>query len=222
MPQIIAFSIWISLKRSIKCKNIQHFQEFFLTGVDICGIIYLTLSGRPIPIVGIRQIRKLKMNKDNSNNNSKEKEKILSKRGCLNPKSQQVKDELFEKYDFFDSKDLIQVKYEMLRRVKENGWKIERASKTFGFSRPSFYEAQRAFEKMGMPGLIPKKRGPKLPHKLSRKVMQYVEEQIEQDHQIKAVDLSSLIKKRFGVKVHHRSIQKALKKKKEKGKEKKN
>lgn len=213
MPQIIKFLIWISLEISSKCKNIKHFEEFPLTDVDICGIIYLTFSGCSIPIVGIRQIRKLKMNKDNRNNNSKEKEQILKKRGCLNPKSQQVKDELFEKYDFFDPKDLIQVKYEMLRRVKKNGWKIERASKTFGFSRPSFYEAQRAFEKIGIPGLIPKKRGPKLPHKLSSKVMQYMEEQIEQNHQIKAVDLSSLIKKRFGLNVHPRSIQKALEKK---------
>lgn len=213
MPQIIKFLIWISLEISKKCKNIKHFEEFPLTDVDICGIIYLTFSDCSIPIVGIRQIRKLKMNKDNSNNNSKEKEQILKKRGCLNPKSQQVKDELFEKYDFFDPKDLIQVKYEMLRRVKKNGWKIERASKTFGFSRPSFYEAQRAFEKIGIPGLIPKKRGPKLPHKLSSKVMQYMEEQIEQNHQIKAVDLSSLIKKRFGLNVHPRSIQKALEKK---------
>ena len=161
------------------------------------------------------------MNKNNSNNNSKEEEKkqILNKRGCLNSKPQQVKDELFEKYDFFDPKDLIQVKYEMIRRVKKNGWKIEQASKIFGFSRPSFYEAQRAFEKDGIAGLIPKKRGPKKPHKLSGQVMRYVEELIEQNHQIKAMDLSSLIKKRFGLKVHPRSIQKTLEK--EKGKDKK-
>lgn len=161
------------------------------------------------------------MNENNSNHNSNEKEKkqILNKRGCLNPKPQQVKDELFEKYDFFDPEDLIQVKYEMLRRVKKNGWKIKRASKTFGFSRPFFYQARRAFEMEGIAGLIPKKRGPKQPHKFSREVMLYLEELIKQNRQIKTMELSSRIEKHFGLKVHPRSIQRALEK--QKGKEEK-
>ena len=39
----------------------------------------------------------------------------------------------------------MQVKYEMLRRVREDGQRVSEASATFGFSRPSFYEAQAAF-----------------------------------------------------------------------------
>ena len=55
---------------------------------------------------------------------------------------------------FFDPEDLVQVKYEMLRRVREDGQAVTQASAAFGFSRPSFYEAQVAFERAGLPGLV--------------------------------------------------------------------
>lgn len=149
------------------------------------------------------------------------KAKLLNKKGCLNTKPQQVKDEIFEKYDFFDPRDLIQVKYEMIRKVKKEEWTVERASKIFGFSRPSFYDAQRAFESGGIPGLIPKKRGPKHPHKLTEDVIIYLEECIEQDHKLKPTELLSLLEERFELVVDVRSIQRALAKVKVKVKVKK-
>ncbi|MBT4288628.1 MAG: helix-turn-helix domain-containing protein, partial [Deltaproteobacteria bacterium] len=47
--------------------------------------------------------------------NSKDdtKAESLAKCGLLNPRSQIVKDDLFEQYEFFDARDLIQAKYEM-------------------------------------------------------------------------------------------------------------
>ena len=44
----------------------------------------------------------------------------LRQQGALNPRPQQVTDELFTGSDFFDARDLVQVKYEMLRRVSQN------------------------------------------------------------------------------------------------------
>lgn len=149
------------------------------------------------------------------------KAKSLYQKGCLNPKPQQVKDEIFEKYDFFDPCDLIQVKYEMIRKVKKEEWTVQRASKIFGFSRPSFYDAQRAFESGGIPGLIPKKRGPRHPHKLTDDVIMFLEECIEQDHKLKPTELLSLLETRFDLRVDIRSIRRALAKVKVKVKVKK-
>ena len=74
----------------------------------------------------------------------------LRQSGTLNPRPQQVRDELFQEKEFFDARDLVQVKYEMLRRVSQEGHSISQAAASFGFSRPSFYQAQSAFEAGGL------------------------------------------------------------------------
>ena len=77
---------------------------------------------------------------------------------------------------FFDPEDLVQVKYEMLRRVREEGASVTQASAAFGFSRPSFYAAQAAFQEAGLPGLVPRRPGPRRAHKLSGPVLALLEE----------------------------------------------
>jgi len=155
--------------------------------------------------------RKIMPNKDND-----PKIEALREHGVLNSKAEVVRDELFQKYDFFDRRDLLQVKYEMLRRVKKDRWTVTQTSKTFGLSRPCFYDAQNAFNKKGLSGLLPAKRGPRKAHKLSGDVIIYVEKATSQDQRLRAGDIASLIEKRFGFKVHPRSIERALEKRKKK------
>jgi len=150
------------------------------------------------------------------NNNSKVEK--LKEHGVLNPRPQQVKDELFQKYDFFDPQDLLQVKYEMVRRVQKDGWTVGKASRSFGFSRPSYYEAQNSFNKIGLPGLIPRQRGPKAAHKLSDEVMKFIEQAMDEDTTLRALKISSLVEKRFDLSVHPRSIERALARRKKKQK----
>ena len=138
--------------------------------------------------------------------------KTLKEQGLLNSKPETVKDELFQKHDFFDACDLAQVKYEMIRRVEKENWTVIQASKTFGFSRPCFYDTKEALNKKGLPGLIPAQRGPKRPHKLSPDVMMFVENVMSKDETLRAGDIAGLIEKRFGFKIHPRSIERALEK----------
>ena len=203
---VVSFPPFGKGENALKIRNSGILWEFSLTNLFLHDIIYLTLFHA--------LKRRCKMNKNS-------KAKLLNKKGCLNPRPQQVKDEIFEKYDFFDPRDLIQVKYEMIRKVKKEEWTVKRASKNFGFSRPSFYDAQRAFESEGIPGLIPKKRGPKNPHKLIDAVIKYLEECIEQDHKLKPTELLSLLEERFDLVVDVRSIQRVLAKVKKKQQRKK-
>ena len=64
--------------------------------------------------------------------------------------------------------------YEMLRRVQADGNSITDAAASFGFSRPSFYQAQAAFEQDGLAGLVPRQRGPKQAHKLTDEVLAFI------------------------------------------------
>ena len=96
----------------------------------------------------------------------------LRRSGCLHPRPHQVVDERFADSAFFDPRDLLQVKYEMLRRVRVDGYTVSRSAASFGLSRPSFYQARAAYEAGGLAALVPKKRGPRHAHKLSEAVME--------------------------------------------------
>jgi transposase len=134
----------------------------------------------------------------------------LRERGLLNPRPERVSDEVFHQAEFFDARDLLQVKYEMIRRVEIEGASVARAADAFGFSRPSFYEARAAFSGGGLPGLLPKKRGPRRAHKLRREVMDFIDEIRAGDGAATASTLVRLVKERFGVTVHQRSVERAL------------
>jgi transposase len=98
----------------------------------------------------------------------------------------------------------------MLRRVKEDGWSITQAAAAYGFSRSSFYELQTEFDHAGLMGLMPERRGPREAHKLSGPVMTFIEELKQKDQSIRTADVIRLIKEKFGIEVHRRSIERAL------------
>src|SRR5687767_15934512 len=100
----------------------------------------------------------------------------LRESGTANPHAQDVHDPAFAGSDFFDPRDLVQVRYEMLRRVRTEGQPIAETAKRFGVSRPTFYKAQADFERAGLPGLLPEKRGPRGPHKITTEVLRFIEE----------------------------------------------
>jgi transposase len=133
----------------------------------------------------------------------------LRESGTLNPRPAEVADETFRASDFFDARDLVQVKYEMLRRVRVERTPVTRAAETFGVSRPTFYQAQAAFAQAGLGGLVPRKRGRRSAHKLTPEVMVYVTEARAGERPSTAA-LVQQIEERFGVTVHPRSLERAL------------
>src|SRR3981189_3026296 len=76
----------------------------------------------------------------------------------LNPNPEAVRDDLFTGNPFFDAKDLVQVRYEMVRRHQVDGTAISDAAATFGVTRPTFYKAQNALQTTGLAGLLPSRR----------------------------------------------------------------
>ena len=134
----------------------------------------------------------------------------LRQHGSLNPNPHKVTDPLFAASDFFDSRDLVQVKYEMVRRVCVEGQPAGRSATAFGFSRPSFYQAQAALEREGLAGLVPKKRGPRRSHKLGTEVIDFLQGELSEEPSLSAAELARRIQKRFELQVHPRSIERAL------------
>ena len=131
----------------------------------------------------------------------------------LNPRPEKVSASGFRRGEFFDPLDVVQVKYEMLRKVQIDGHSVTRAASDFGCSRPTFYAAQAAFEAHGLAGLVPKRRGPRGPRKLNSEVLSWLREQVEPGEPIRAPALAKSLKERFGVRIHPRTIERALQKK---------
>jgi len=131
--------------------------------------------------------------------------------GVLNPHPERVDDRLFAEHPFFDARDLIQVKYEMLRAARVEERPVRIVAARFGLSHVTYYQLKAAFEESGLAGLLPKKRGPRGGHKLTSKVLSFLDEHIAAADSVpSATELASLLEEHLSVVVHPRSIERAL------------
>lgn len=144
------------------------------------------------------------------------KHQALEESGTANPHAEHVHDPAFAQNDFFDPRDLLQVKYEMLRRVRTEGQSVTEAVTRFGMSRPTFYKVQEDFDRAGLVGLLPGKRGPHGPHKITDEVMRFIQETLVTEASVDAAALVERIRQRFGLTVHRRTIERALARSKKK------
>lgn len=138
----------------------------------------------------------------------------LRQLGVLNPRPEAVRAPWFQSSGFFDPHDLVQVKYEMLRHVRQDGVNKAEAAALFGLSRPTYYQAEAAFERDGLAGLLPRTRGPKSAHKLTDDVMRFIERHQHAGAPLQARALADLVQSKLGVNVHPRSIERAVARKK--------
>lgn len=134
----------------------------------------------------------------------------LQATGTLNPRADRVRHPLFQESEFFDPHDLLQLKYETVRAIQVENCPIARAASQFGLSRPTIYQAQSQFQEQGLEGLLPRKRGPQKPHKLTPEVRAYLQEQSTAEPRMRATELAQQVQQRFKVALHPRTIEKAL------------
>jgi hypothetical protein len=130
------------------------------------------------------------------------KRRLLRQQGVLHPHPEAVTAALFQDSSFFDPDDLIQVKYEMLRRVDAEQVPVSQAAHEAGLSRPSFYQAQAVLQQSGLAGLIPHKPGPHGAHKLTAPVLDFLDRQRASQPDLKFAELARL--------VHPRTIERVL------------
>ncbi len=180
---------------------------------DILRLCPLTASGTGI-YYGINTFTHM------PNDSSASKRQALRAAGTFNPRHARVTHPLFRESEFFDPQDLLQLKYESLRALRKDQYSIAQAAHEFGLSRPTLYQAQAHFRKQGLEGLLPGKRGPRSAHKLTPQVRQYLEQLSATEPELKARQLASRVRKRFKIKVHPRTLEKALDPKAKRGRQK--
>jgi transposase len=145
--------------------------------------------------------------------NKHPKTRTLLEDGTLNPAPEKVHDPKFRDSEFFDPHDVVQVKYEMLRHVSVENASVTNATEEYGVSRPTYYQTKASFDESGIAGLVPKKRGPRGPHKLQGEALAFIQGQLVAGEPIRARELAKLIRQKFGLNVHPRTIERAVVKK---------
>jgi transposase len=143
------------------------------------------------------------------------KEAALAGVRCLNPHPEQVTDPEFLASEFFDARDAVQVKYEMVRKVKAGGAPVTEAAAAFGYSRPAYSAAPAALESSGLEGLVPARPGPRGGHKLTEEILAWAEQQLAAGPGLRPAQLTGRIEEAFGVRVHPRSVERALARRRE-------
>jgi transposase len=137
---------------------------------------------------------------------------VLRQQGALHPNPDAVHDETFRQDEFCDPRDLVQVRYEMLRRHQVDGSTVAEVAGAFGLSRQAYHMTEAAFAESGVAGLLPRRRGPRRAHKCTGETLDFVE-QWRADSSAEKDD-SQAVQKRFRVSIHPRSIERALSRRK--------
>lgn len=146
------------------------------------------------------------------------KAEAMARDGAFNPHPEAVRDALFLDNLFFDAGDLVQTRYEMVRRHQVDRMAISDVVSLFGVTRPTFYKAQSALAEHGLAGLIPRQRGPKGGHKLSAEVISYIDHLKVAQPDLTIPQCVDAIAAHFGITVHRRSLERAMAvKKKQRG-----
>lgn len=178
------------------CNNCgQSMLRFCWIGIQFCGIIICTYYGDSMPVRSRSKLPKLE---------------ALREEGTLNPTPAEVHDPKFQENEFFDPHDIVQVKYEMLRRVSVENASVSAATEQYGVSRPTYYQTKASFDKGGVGGLVPQKRGPRGPHKFRGQALAFVQEQLVAGEPVRARELAKLVRQKFGLNIHPRTIERAV------------
>lgn len=138
------------------------------------------------------------------------KREQLAKSRTLNPHPESVQDTQFTASEFFDAADLVQVKYEMVRRVEVEGAAVNATARSFGLSRQSYYTAAAALAAGGLLALVPARPGPRGAHKLNDQVLDHLDSLRAADPALGSGQLAQAVADRFGISVHPRSVERAL------------
>jgi len=137
--------------------------------------------------------------------------RALEQAGLLHPAAEAVLAEPFRSHpQFFAAFDKVQVKYEMLRAHLLDGQTASAAAAAHGYSRASFYLVAGAFEQAGMVGLLDERPGRRGPVKLSPEVLAFLETRRREKPGASGAELASELEAALGVRLHRRTVEKAL------------
>jgi transposase len=140
-----------------------------------------------------------------------DKRQALEHEGTLHPARARVRAALFWEHPaFFDARDELQVKYEMLRAHFVDGQAVTAVCAAYGYSRQTFYLLRERFARRGLAGLRDGRPGPVGPAKCTPEVVAFLEAQRAADPTVSAVALVDRLARDRGVRLHRRTVERLV------------
>lgn len=137
-----------------------------------------------------------------------EKARTLRHYHALHQRPETVRDPLFlTGLPFFDARDLLQVRYELIRRVQREGQTVPQVTRLFGYSRSAFYAWRAQWDQAGFVGLLPASPGPHGAFMLTEVVLTVLQEYAAPGS---SAELAQVLQQHLDLCVHPRSIERAL------------
>lgn len=143
---------------------------------------------------------------------SNSKRQRLRDSGTLNPRPESVTASLFVNSPFFDPSDLLQVRYEMIRSHTK-GTTLQEIAARYGMSVPTCVRLKRAYRNGGVQALIPGRRGPRGPRKITPEVVGFARKYLVEHGDTSVRKLADQVSEHFGVRIHFSALYRALSKK---------
>ncbi len=137
-----------------------------------------------------------------------QKVKNLEASGTLNRRPERIRSQRFRAGGFFDPRDLLQVRYEMVRSAGDEP--LAEVAAEFGVSVPTCVRIRRSFREGGLQALAPLRRGPRRAHKVSDEILDFIAAYRSEHGPVGTRRLAPVIEERFGVSLHPRTINKAI------------
>jgi transposase len=138
------------------------------------------------------------------------KARFLAAHQGLHPHPERIGDARFQQGSFFDPRDLVQVRYELLRRHLIEKQPVTEVIRDFGVSRQMFYVLLRVFQREGLVGLLPRKRGPRGAHKCTDAIVAFAAVRRQQSPGRSTKELAEDVGRKFGVQLHPRTLERRL------------
>ena len=141
----------------------------------------------------------------------RDKSRALAQERTLHPARGRVRAALFREHPtFFDARDELQVKYEMLRAHFIDGQPVTAVCAAFGYSRQTFYLLRDRLGQRGLAGLRDGRPGPVGPVKCTPEVVAYLRAQRETDPTLPIPTLVERLDHDHGVRLHRRTVERLL------------
>lgn len=141
------------------------------------------------------------------------KEERLKESNTYNPKCDKVTACDFIENEVMDSRDLLQVRYEIVRAIEYDNKPVKEICSEFGVSASTARRYVRNLKEGGLIALVPEQKGPSGPTKLSKDAADFIDTYLKNNPKASGGKVHNALENRLHPGISKRTVERYLSKK---------
>ena len=146
-----------------------------------------------------------------------DKEAFLKANHTFNFRNDKVIASRFIESDLYASRDLLQVRYELVRSIEEGDIALDEVPDKYGVSSVTAKRYVRSFKEGGMIALVPEQKGPKGPSSLDDEALRFIDSYIAEHPKASGRKVHEALESERHLGISKRTVERYLSSKKAKG-----